>query len=311
MAIKIIFLSIACAGVVGLCRAATPSLPAAEQEVVQAFLGQEDALGTEVAVFEIASAAKLDFNGSYQQVQKATHREIPDRGHAFVEAVEDMLKRSQTAGRITEITNAHRRVQLIAQDAFKSIFLENDAAYDDWTLFYDRFPNCGRIVALSRVGFDQRATTAVLCYAMKEPERPGITRFGVLRRAGGRWLISESRRVMRSKGTNTVNIRCELRYYVAHYYPEGTSQELALQVVQNQRTNLVCSVPRGFRVVTNNGLDFAGWILQVVEPAELAGQPLTAIPDDYPSEGFRFGRLYDIAVPKDLIGDLRFRIRFE
>jgi hypothetical protein len=43
----------------------------------------------------------------------------------------------------------------------------------------------------------------------------------------------------------------------------------------------------------------------------LAGQPLTAIPDDYPSEGFRFGRLYDIAVPKDLIGDLRFRIRFE
>ena len=120
---------------------------------------------------------------------------------------------------------------------------------------------------------------------------------------------------MGAEAFELVSVRCELRYYVAHFWPEGASQPLALQVVENQGTNLVCSVPRSFRLAKSSAecVDFAGWVLQVVEPAEYAGQPLTAILYDYlpsPFDVFRVGRRYETAVPKNMIGDLNFRVRF-
>jgi hypothetical protein len=299
------------------CEAGIPSLPRAEQEVIEGFVADKTGpLGSrEGALFETASAASVDFGGSYDKIQKVLNREASDRGPTFAQALENMLKKNRTGARIAGVTNSERPVRMVSETLFKSISADGDASYDDWLLFYDRFPGCSRVVTVSRVGLDSEGTFAVLCYGLKEPYRPGTTRFEALRREGKRWVISEFRKAMEPEVLDLVPVRCELRYYIAHFWPEGASQSLALQVVENRGTNLVCTVPRSFRLAKSNAecLDFAGWVLQVMEPAEYAGQLVTAVQYDYPPspfDVFRFGRRYDAAVPKNIIGDLNFRVRF-
>ena len=299
------------------CQAAIPPLPGVEQEVIEGFVAdQTGPLGNRAgAVFETASAASVDFGGSYDKLQTVLNREASDRGPTFAQALENMVKKNSTGARIAGVTNSERPVRLVSETLFKSISSDSDASYDDWLLFYDRFPGCSRVVTLSRVGLDSEGTFAVLCYGLKEPYRPGTTSFEALRREGKRWVISEFRKAMGPKALDLVPVRCELRYYIAHFSPEGASQPLALQVVENRGTNLVCTVPRTFRLAKSSAecVHFAGWVLQVTEPTEYAGQLVTAVLYDYPAspfDVFRFGRRYDAAVPKNMIGDLNFRVRF-
>ena len=298
---------------IATCGAATPLLPVAEHEVIEAFLGDEGTIygARDVALFDVACAANLDLNSSYERAQKGVRLVGLDRGPAFREAVEDALNKSQTAARVAAVTNASRRVHLVPEGEFKGLFSDSDETVDDWLRFYEKFPNCSRVVITSRVGFDRSATLAVLFYSLKEPSPPGATRLEVFRRAGERWKISDIAVAARQRGTNLLALTCQLRYFVAAS-PGSDLAALKLEVAENQGTNLVCSVPRPFKLASSPpGWDSVGWVLQIEAPAAFAGCLLTAMQDDYPpADIFRFGRLYEVSVQRDLIGDLSFRLRF-
>ncbi len=295
------------------CGAATPLLPGTEQEVIKAFLGDENTIhgASGVAIFGVASASNLDLKASYERALKGLLLAGMDRGPSFREAVEDALNKSQTAARVAAFTNATRQVHVVPESQFEDLFSDNDASVDTWLRFYEEFPNCGGFVVASRVGFDRNANLAVLFYNLKAPSAPGATRLEVLRRTGGGWRISDTAMATRPRGTNLLALTCQLRFVVAAS-PGTDLRALRLVVAENLGTNLVCSVPSSFRLSSSSpGWDSVGWVLQIEEPSEFVGQLLTAVQAGHPpADIFRFGRFYEVRVPEDLIGDLSFRLRF-
>jgi hypothetical protein len=218
----------ACVLLSGTCLGAMPGLPSAEQQVIEAFLGAQDAAfgGQEQALWDAASAASLDFGGSNATLRVQPHCGVTNLGPAYAQAVADMLEKSDAA-RVGEITNALRRVHLITASAYRNILRDNDASFDEWMFFYERFPACGRIITVSRVGIDPKGSVAVLYYGLKDPCWPAVVRFQAMRREGTRWVTG----VRPGSCERYVCTRCGFQKSIGlpEGATEGTREEISFQ----------------------------------------------------------------------------------
>lgn len=125
----------------------------------------------------------------------------------------------------------------------------------------------------------------------------------------------ESRTVALSNyDSPTVTVVCELRYYLVGHVT-SISPTNRLQVVRNDRTNLTCSIseplslPR--RADTNLTWEIGGFVLQIIDPAQYAGEILTAhfdgpLASGDPFKAFAFGRRYQMGVSQKFIGGTNF-----
>lgn len=110
----------------------------------------------------------------------------------------------------------------------------------------------------------------------------------------------------------TVTVVGELRYYVV-----GGAARPTVQVLQNDGRSLTCSVSEPFRLLrqvdTNLTFEVRGFVLQIVEPAQYAGQVLTAHFDGLlasgdPFKAFALGRRYQMDVAHEFIGGTDFAL---
>jgi hypothetical protein len=292
-------------------QAVTPLLPATEQEVMRSLLADPQAFvrTREIAVLQAVGASNLDLTSLViKQSQYFPLTNAVD----FSEAVQDLLRKQGQARLIAELGNTPRPVRLVQEDKFTKMFSDQDDSFDDWLAFCEQFPDCTWITALSRVGFSSKGTAAIVFYALEQPSRPAIPGFYLLRRDQGRWAITEVRRAMNREAPDAV-VTCGLRFYVVNDYPAVDSPRLILKVEYSSETNLACSVPQSYKLIHDGEAlrDLTGWVLQVTEPPEYAGQLVTALRDDWWSAAmFRFGRLYVVALPREMIGTHDFRVRF-
>jgi hypothetical protein len=114
----------------------------------------------------------------------------------------------------------------------------------------------------------------------------------------------------------TVTVVCELRYYLVGHVT-SISPTNRLQIVCNDGTNLACSISEPLallqRADTNVLWEIGGFVLQIVEPREYAGQVLTAhfdgpLASGDPFKAFAFGRRYKMDVSQKFIGGTNFGV---
>jgi hypothetical protein len=113
-----------------------------------------------------------------------------------------------------------------------------------------------------------------------------------------------------------VSVVCELRYYLVGHVT-SLAPTNGLQVVRNVGTNLICSVAEPLRLIqradTNLLWEIGGFVFQIVEPQEYAGQVLTAhfdgpLASGDPFKAFAPARRYRIDVSQKFIGRTNFGI---
>lgn len=122
------------------------------------------------------------------------------------------------------------------------------------------------------------------------------------------------RRAVALSDSPIVTVVCELRYYLVGHVT-SLSPTNRLQVVRNDGTNLICTISEPLsllrRADTNLVWEIGGFVLQIVAPAEYAGQILTAHFDGIPASGdpfraFAFDRRYQMDVSRKFIGGTNF-----
>lgn len=108
---------------------------------------------------------------------------------------------------------------------------------------------------------------------------------------------------------------CELRYYLVGWATATTAPK-GLETVSNERTNLSCSIAEPLRLIkqadTNLTFQISGFVFQIIEPEEYAGQVLTShfdgpLASGDPFKAFTFGKRYQMVVAPKWIGDTHFR----
>ncbi len=111
------------------------------------------------------------------------------------------------------------------------------------------------------------------------------------------------------------SVVCELRYYLIGHVT-SIRRTNHLEVVRSNVTNLTCSIGEPLRLIqtadTNLLWDVGGFILQIVEPKDFAGQVLTVHFDGVLASGDPFkafvpGKRYRMDVSQKDIGDTDFR----
>ena len=112
----------------------------------------------------------------------------------------------------------------------------------------------------------------------------------------------------------TVSVVCELRYYLVGHVTSLTPTN-RLQILRNVGTNLICSIAEPLRLVqtaeTNLLWEIGGFIFQIIEPQEHAGQVLTAhfdgpLASGDPFKAFAPARRYRMDVSQKFIGTTNF-----
>jgi hypothetical protein len=296
---------------------APPPLPSQEQEVVEALLREEiQANGSsEQVVRDVASMAHLVFTNGYDKFLQILEREGQRRNPAYKEALADMVKKNQTEATISTPTHIKKPVHLVSEATLKRILpFQSDPRTNNWDPFYATFKSSREVVTVSRPGVDSKGNIAVVCFGVQNRWVPGFCQVSVLKREGKEWFLELYRRSLGGplrEGMATVIFK--LRYYLSG----SQSETNRVRVIQNYRTNLVCWVDEPGRLFqTTNGLspwDVSGFVFQIVEPPEYAGQVFSAhfdgpLASGDPFMGFSFGKRYQINLAKERLGNLDFSL---
>jgi len=190
--VVLVFALIAC---VVQGRAAAPTLTIAEQEVIEALLSQEAAakISKQHVIRETTSVRKLQIlqmSKDYDSFAKSLREQAKPRDKGFREALEDFLKKNETAVRMVFPTNAPKGVELVSDATVKEIFsAEPNAKPNGWDLFYRRFPDSSGLITISRVGINSRGTVAIIYYGEQSHFLAGAGGIRVLKREGGKWIL--------------------------------------------------------------------------------------------------------------------------
>jgi len=301
-----------------------PADPSPEQEVIQVLIEKQvpDTNGTtwDQVVLETTATTQLDLRRDYPLLRANLILEGRKRGPACSEAVEDMLKKNQSEAAIRIQTNRLEHVRLVGVESFERIFAGKEDTYDEWVRFYAEFPNGRHLLVVSRVGFDSRKTRAAVCFSVRKPEENhSRARYEIFRRQGERWVVDRyPRRYIKGRLTPGLDdplivLECELRYYLVDTNePPASLHPSSLEVLKNEVTNLVCSVSNPFTLasIPVSSRQVRGFVLQVVEPKDVAGQVLTVRADPLrdPADQFEFEQRYELQIRREMLGNLEFRL---
>lgn len=117
-------------------------------------------------------------------------------------------------------------------------------------------------------------------------------------------------------GGSLISVICEFRYYlVGHATIESAPN--GLEIIKKDKGSLTCAVAKPLVLlktpVAGSAYDVGGFVMQIIEPADYAGEILTLhfdgpLASGDPFEAFAPGKRYQMDVSDRFIGDLHFRI---
>jgi dsDNA-binding SOS-regulon protein len=175
---------------------ASPTLPIAEQEVIEALISQDSAtkFSKKHIIKETTSVRELHMSESYDAFSERLRRGANDRDEAFKEALDDFLKKNKTAVKIVFSTNAPKSIELVSEATVKEIFsAKSNAKPNGWDVFYRRFPDAGGLIEISRVGIDSKGTVAIIYLGKQSDYVAGSGSIRVMRREAGQWVLKHER----------------------------------------------------------------------------------------------------------------------
>ncbi len=293
-----------------LVAASLRPLPLDEQAVISAYFREEMAtwpLADWVVCDITCGATSPDKNPPAEELQRLREDTIlTDPAHA--EAFENMLRNSQTPATVSPMTNFGKVLRPISEKAAHELFPCKPSEF-----FYGGYGNKTGVMYASRPGFDAKRTVAMVYIAERHS---WATHFGdveVFKRAGNQWVRELYHQSLGGPGAG-INFVCELRYYLSGL---PSPENPPLQVVENQGTNVICSIGDPAKLYrTTNGLspfEINGFVLQVVAPPQYAGQLLTAhfdgpLASGNPLKAFSFGKRYQINLGEKALGELGFHL---
>jgi hypothetical protein len=170
-------------------RAASPTLSAAEQEVIEVLLrheGPSGASGIKV-LQEMASVSEIRRESSHEDFARRLRLwglGEESRPPKVQQSLEDFLTKNRTDTQIVFPTNA-TPVQLVPASLVEEILRTNG-----WSGFYRRFPGSGGYAVISRVGFDSKNTIAMVYLGVHHGPLSGRGRIYVLSRENGKWTVT-------------------------------------------------------------------------------------------------------------------------
>ncbi len=167
------------------------TLTRAEQEVLESLFQQDTVRNSKrLVVREVASIKEIRFTNNHEQFAAKLRKEAQDRDPALKEAVEDFLKKNQSDTKLVLPTNALKKVELVSDSVIEEIFSNRpNGTTNGWTLFYQRFPDSGGLITLSRVGMDSKGKVAIVYLGRHELPLSGEGHIRILKREGNKWVL--------------------------------------------------------------------------------------------------------------------------
>ena len=104
------------------------------------------------------------------------------------EAIRDYKVRNLEPGSLRWIGSISPRIEFLSEDEIDRIFPEDASVYP-WTDFYKRFPGSSGLVSLSKIGFNNDHTQAIVYVANVCGGLCGSGEFVVLKKVRGRWVV--------------------------------------------------------------------------------------------------------------------------
>jgi hypothetical protein len=120
-----------------------------------------------------------------------TRTKIPQRyTDEFREALEDFLLKNRSGVRILFPTTPPPNVQLVSEETLSEIFsAKHEGLHQRWSMFYERFPDGGKLTRVSRVGIDSKETVAIIYVGTRSGPLAGFGTIYVLERKGKTWIL--------------------------------------------------------------------------------------------------------------------------
>ena len=106
-------------------------------------------------------------------------------------AIRDYKLRNLEPGSLRWIGSISPRIEFLSDDEMESIFPEDASVYP-WTDFYKRFPGSTGLVSLSKIGFNDDHTQALVYVANVCGGLCGSGDFVVLKKVHGRWVVERT-----------------------------------------------------------------------------------------------------------------------
>jgi hypothetical protein len=107
------------------------------------------------------------------------------------EAIRDYKLRNLEPGSLRWIGSISPRIEFLSEDEIDRIFPEDASVYP-WTDFYKRFPGSSGLVSLSKIGFNNDHTQAIIYVANVCGGLCGSGEFVVLKKVRGRWVVDRT-----------------------------------------------------------------------------------------------------------------------
>ncbi len=166
-----------------------PTLPLAEQQVIEALFQHEVGSAKKHVIREEMSAREIQFQESYEKFGASLRQDAKEKDKAFKAALDDFLQKNRNPTLIAFPTNAPKDVELVSEATVNSIF-RNTNNVDGWKLFYERFPGSTGLISISRVGMNPQKTVAIVYFGQQSHWLAGAGSIRVLRREGNKWVVT-------------------------------------------------------------------------------------------------------------------------
>jgi hypothetical protein len=107
------------------------------------------------------------------------------------ETVEDFRARNAQPSELSDKFGLEVTINFISKDEIKKIFEKRDDKYDGWEAFRKKYPGAGSIITLSRVGFSQDKSQALIFVGYQCDWLCGQGNYILLTKKGGDWKVEK------------------------------------------------------------------------------------------------------------------------
>ena len=164
-----------------------PGISESEQEILAAFLSSASGYQsgtTNYIVMEMTNSDRV--RAAAQQLREEANRMAFDA--PLRQAVDNLVRKGAIELRVQMPTNRQTQITILSETERAALLVNVDPAHPfmPWQRFFEKFPGAKGITTISRIGIDNKKTTAILDIT-ESANGGGGTRFYVLRRQGNIW----------------------------------------------------------------------------------------------------------------------------